>query len=189
MGTHAWSSVGIEEFLSADSRPSFVIEHPQNGSRKLNVVYRNDAFLREFSFSKVHGQKRPPPEDAYQESNASSFLCETYLWTVTIIRDRWRIVSRNACNHHKSTPREYASPNDQFREDPDLFLWKRNYKIHDWTAINIPPGISSWSKSLRAIDWSRTPLGPIARWPPQLRVMANLVCMDPNPAVLWWGQT
>ena len=195
MGSHTWSSIGGEELLNADSRPSFVIEDFQTGLSELRVVYRNHAFLQEFNVSKTWEQKRSLPEDAYREylehhePNAPSFLCGTYLWTVTSLRNRWSIVSANVCIHHTPDAQQYTPSKAQFQEDPQLALWKRNYKINDWTAITIPPTISPWSRSLRARDWSRTPLGPIATWPAQLRVMANLVCVDTNPAVLWWGET
>jgi PAS domain S-box-containing protein len=40
---------------------------------------------------------------------------------------------------------------------------------------------------LRAMDWSRHPLGPIAGWPPSLRTAVNL-CLDTrHPAAIWWG--
>jgi CheB methylesterase len=37
------------------------------------------------------------------------------------------------------------------------------------------------------IDWSRTPLGPVAHWSPVLRTVMRLVMDSPRPAGLLWG--
>ncbi|HLL87719.1 MAG TPA: PAS domain-containing protein, partial [Tepidisphaeraceae bacterium] len=38
-----------------------------------------------------------------------------------------------------------------------------------------------------AHDWSRTPLGPMARWPQCLRTTVAMVLAAPVPMALWWG--
>ncbi len=40
---------------------------------------------------------------------------------------------------------------------------------------------------IRAFDWSRTPLGPIARWPAEVRAMVQMVLASPVPMVVLWG--
>src|SRR5262249_21637649 len=40
---------------------------------------------------------------------------------------------------------------------------------------------------LRAIDWSRTPLGLLARWPVSLRTTLRLVLDSPMPMSVLWG--
>jgi signal transduction histidine kinase/CheY-like chemotaxis protein len=39
----------------------------------------------------------------------------------------------------------------------------------------------------RAIDWSRTPLGPPAAWPGSLRTVVGLILNSRHPMFLWWG--
>ena len=41
---------------------------------------------------------------------------------------------------------------------------------------------------IRAFDWSRTPLGPLADWPQSLRTAVGLLVAAPNPMVIMWGQ-
>ncbi len=41
---------------------------------------------------------------------------------------------------------------------------------------------------VRAFDWSKTSLGPIASWPANLRHKVNSVVNSPIPQVLMWGQ-
>ena len=38
-----------------------------------------------------------------------------------------------------------------------------------------------------AFDWSTTPLGPIERWSPALRIVVRILLSNRIPALLWWG--
>ncbi len=40
---------------------------------------------------------------------------------------------------------------------------------------------------VRSLDWSSTPLGPIASWPPSLRATVGTVLHSRHPMFLWWG--
>ncbi len=40
---------------------------------------------------------------------------------------------------------------------------------------------------MRAIDWTATPLGPIAQWPESLRTMVTVVLGNRFPMCIWWG--
>jgi hypothetical protein len=40
---------------------------------------------------------------------------------------------------------------------------------------------------LRSIDWRRTPLGPIARWPAGLQTLVSVMLGSRFPMLLWWG--
>jgi PAS domain S-box-containing protein len=40
---------------------------------------------------------------------------------------------------------------------------------------------------IRSLDWSRTPLGPIATWPPNLRTLVDLMLASRQPAYIGWG--
>ncbi len=40
---------------------------------------------------------------------------------------------------------------------------------------------------VRAYDWSRSPLGPIASWPDALIVLANAILGNSHPMLLFWG--
>ena len=40
---------------------------------------------------------------------------------------------------------------------------------------------------VKALDWSKTPLGPAASWSPILRATANLVLCSRHPMCLFWG--
>jgi signal transduction histidine kinase len=40
---------------------------------------------------------------------------------------------------------------------------------------------------MRAFDWSRTPLGPVARWPQSLRTSLNICLTSRFPIVIFWG--
>src|SRR4051812_7390328 len=40
---------------------------------------------------------------------------------------------------------------------------------------------------VRAFDWSHTPLGPMAHWPPALRTAVDICLNSPVPMFVWWG--
>ena len=60
-------------------------------------------------------------------------------------------------------------------------------KIFDWISHPRPENVTAFQKFILDIDWERSPLGPMEKWPPQLRQMVLLVVQDPSPAVVYWG--
>jgi signal transduction histidine kinase/CheY-like chemotaxis protein len=40
---------------------------------------------------------------------------------------------------------------------------------------------------IRAMDWSRTPIGPVDDWSPTLRTMVSFLLANRFPLLLWWG--
>ena len=40
---------------------------------------------------------------------------------------------------------------------------------------------------MRSIDWARTPLGPIERWPQSLRTSVSICLSSRFPILVWWG--
>ncbi len=57
---------------------------------------------------------------------------------------------------------------------------------------NAPP-ISSFSgggamgELMRSLDWNRTPLGPVERWPQSLRTSVSICLSSRFPILIWWG--
>src|SRR6516164_1811321 len=49
-------------------------------------------------------------------------------------------------------------------------------------------GGGEMGKRTRALDWSKTPVGPVETWPPSLKTAVS-VCLDSRfPIVIWWGK-
>lgn len=46
---------------------------------------------------------------------------------------------------------------------------------------------SVMADKVRALDWSKTPLGPIVNWPVSLRTAVGIVLDSPEVRVLLWG--
>src|SRR5689334_21127010 len=44
------------------------------------------------------------------------------------------------------------------------------------------------SMLIRSFDWSKTPLGPMDRWPTSLRTMVGVALRSRFPMALWWGR-
>ena len=50
------------------------------------------------------------------------------------------------------------------------------------------PGESSLAARMRDFDWQRTPLGPVRRWPQNLRVALGICLTSRFPMQVWWGR-
>jgi PAS domain-containing protein len=57
-------------------------------------------------------------------------------------------------------------------------------KIFDWISEPRPANITPFQQFILDIDWEKSPLGPMNKWPAQLRQMVLLVVQDPSPAVV-----
>jgi PAS domain S-box-containing protein len=42
---------------------------------------------------------------------------------------------------------------------------------------------------MRAVDWSKTPLGPVEQWPQSLRTCVRIVLSSRQPMFVWWGDS
>ncbi|HJQ98257.1 MAG TPA: hypothetical protein VJ826_08070, partial [Candidatus Polarisedimenticolaceae bacterium] len=49
------------------------------------------------------------------------------------------------------------------------------------------PGDSELATRMRALDWSRTDLGPPQQWPQNLRIAVSLCLTSRIPVVMYWG--
>ncbi|HTT82048.1 MAG TPA: ATP-binding protein, partial [Rhizomicrobium sp.] len=54
-------------------------------------------------------------------------------------------------------------------------------------SMNILAGGGEMGERIRALDWSRTPIGPIEEWSPTLRIMVSFMLANRFPLLLWWG--
>ena len=199
----AWASIGVKELLHADPRPTFVIDDQRPRVQALAVLYKNPAYLRRFGAGKIEDRSSMFTEETLQKSildqakDTQSFISVGYHWTTTLLHDHWLVVSGNCCGSvgydspdspsPKHNGHAHAKSKSSGHEVDQLVLMRRSYKVNDWTGSQAPLEISPWCLFLRSWDWSPTPFGPMSLWSPELRVMANLVCTNPNPAVLWWG--
>src|SRR3954452_5986169 len=43
-------------------------------------------------------------------------------------------------------------------------------------------------RRMRAIDWSKTTLGPVESWPQSLRTCVRIVLTSRQPMFVWWGK-
>src|SRR5881275_1643484 len=41
---------------------------------------------------------------------------------------------------------------------------------------------------IRAIDWSKTPLGPPENWPQSLKTCIRIILTSRQPMFVWWGK-
>ncbi len=62
-----------------------------------------------------------------------------------------------------------------------------NLPSEDPLKLAVVAGDSEMARLIRAYDWSRTPLGPIAGWPQSLRTSVNLILNSQHPMWIGWG--
>jgi signal transduction histidine kinase len=55
-------------------------------------------------------------------------------------------------------------------------------------AAEVFAGGGEMGQLMRAIDWSRTGLGPVETWPSALRTMVGVVLGSRFPMLMWWGE-
>ena len=60
-------------------------------------------------------------------------------------------------------------------------------KTLDWTSSDSTANLTPFQKFVCDVDWDASPLGPMAKWPAQLRQTVLLIIADPSPAVVYWG--
>jgi PAS domain S-box-containing protein len=59
---------------------------------------------------------------------------------------------------------------------------------HEIPAPSPPSDCGLTAARIRAMDWSRTPIGPIENWPESLRVAVDLCLIGRFPMHVWWGK-
>ncbi|WP_162055928.1 PAS domain-containing sensor histidine kinase [Pontibacter pamirensis] len=52
---------------------------------------------------------------------------------------------------------------------------------------NFPPGGGEMGAHIRSLDWSKTAVGPIEKWPQSLRTILSVIINSKFPMFLYWG--
>ena len=55
-------------------------------------------------------------------------------------------------------------------------------------ALSLFDGGGELGDRMRALDWSKTPLGPVERWPQSLKTCVRVVLTSRQPMFVWWGE-
>lgn len=56
-------------------------------------------------------------------------------------------------------------------------------------AVSVDPfvGGGEMGALMRSLDWSQTPVGPVASWPQSLRTALSILLSSHHPVLIWWG--
>ncbi|KAF9728826.1 hsp90-like protein [Paraphaeosphaeria minitans] len=140
---------------------------------------------------------------------ADAYLFSDHLWWATTIAvGRYRAVSgvstaflRQEEFGHKRphsdasiNMREQNKPKSMPQYLPDRLPTRNemapasSFGPFDYTQDPPCQNMSDHVLYFRSIDWSSTPLGPMASWSPQLRCVVNMILNDHYHAVLFWGE-
>lgn len=206
------ADIGLLEMLKEDQRPSCIVDLDHIADEQLpRICFRNARFDAEYDFeAPSHKPNATDDERLYFRNWALSrltqdapisFNCHGLSWIATFVRKRWKVIQA-------TTPASFNDDSDSDASHHDLkhagvkrnlpkgsseahHEWLRalmqQANPHDWTAATKPRKASDHIQFLRNWNWFNTPLGPMENWSPRLRLMANLISSDPNPAVMFWG--
>lgn len=103
--------------------------------------------------------------------NGDSFQYGSVLWHATVVQSRWHVFTGMPLRNNVSTPR-YTTPRKMNEFDMALELGcvsPEHYAL------------------LQSVDWSKTSLGPIDEWPPELCHAVPLILLNPEPSCIMWG--
>jgi hypothetical protein len=204
--------VGLLELLKEDQRPSCVVDLDflVDGESLPRICYRNARFTEDYDFEARGNTTTTEDERLYFRSWGLSRItqdarptinCHGLSWIATTIHERWKVIQGTTTTNFNDDSDSDASHHDLkhagvLRNLPKgssgaHHEWLRGMmqkaSPHDWTAAIRPRKLTDHVLFLRNWDWANTPLGPIESWSPRLRLMVNLITVDPNPAVLFWG--
>jgi hypothetical protein len=195
--------VGILELLECDPRPTFVLDAKLVKSSRDHAtvpVYWNAAmtFINTgYQLQALTGQadmNETGAEECAAFARFQSWILNSlkakgipfsycnFSWTEAFVANRWRVISGtpqddNMLLRPPQPDGAMLSPRTSRNKTPTF----------DWTDDVPPKKLSSHVAWARSIDWSRTPLGPMSNWSPQIRSNASLVMQDPRPAVAFYG--
>ena len=72
-------------------------------------------------------------------------------------------------------------------QSASILLSAPDKAVADWTVVKPKGVLSAHVEFARSVKWSNTPLGPMEKWSPEFRQLANLCMNNPHPAALFWG--
>lgn len=56
------------------------------------------------------------------------------------------------------------------------------------SALALFDGGGELGQRMRALDWSKTALGPVSRWPQSLKTCVRIILTSRQPMFVWWGE-
>lgn len=191
-------AVNLLEFLERDPRPTFILDTAVSKAlpRELFIspVYCNPSLnsfnrgqlldaIKSNDYMDFNRWAATAHHDTSQSCSSEYFVSYGFVWTRSWVKSRWSVISGLMIGVASGMlPETSKAINAQ-----PITRTSVSQNSFDWTGELPPARTTPHIEFTRSIDWSRTPLGPMAKWSSQLRSTANLVMYDPRPAVIFWG--
>lgn len=199
-GASSFLDLGLHDFLEADTRPTFVLDIRSISQPQLRPVYVNKAFTtledlpKDFLGAEAHDSKQAAQDNAFYEwiistTEGESYDFASHRWHRFDVHQSWRVLRSMGpiavLNVSTLPSRSRQVSGARAPGTKPVFSARRSL---DWTD-HLPPAIlSDHVKLFREHDWESTPMGPMHRWPYQLRNMLNMVMANPSAAAVFWGE-
>jgi PAS domain-containing protein len=197
------------DLLQADPLPTFVLDQGDGATfTKLQsrVVFQNEAFDARYEHHRAVASgvlewatsAKPPAEFQDGQHVWQQFGLGSQLRVVRCIisqNDKGETpqqtdsIGNETASHQRTVVRTKDKSDSGAREHIENASTLDKTSI-DWTDLTLPYitlNTTPFIQDLKAVDWSRTPLGPISGWPRQLRAFAFTLMTDANPSVLFGG--
>ncbi|KAH0340028.1 histidine kinase, partial [Aureobasidium melanogenum] len=195
------------EFLSDDDRPTFLIEVLSSNVAVPHiprVVFQNAAFT---SFL-----ERTVTKDSYDDwlrslstsvaipSNRPVKPFGGRAWSSKRFRNAWRVVYCSQWEDDRrldSVAEASTEPDTPSHEDSDMADSEHDHhsswsdaqgQIIDWTRFPSKVRQSTWIDFIKTYPFEKTYLGPMSRWPDELRRLAVQIMFSPFPRMVYWGE-
>ncbi|KAH6984305.1 hypothetical protein BKA56DRAFT_580868 [Ilyonectria sp. MPI-CAGE-AT-0026] len=121
------------------------------------------------------------------ESNLAEPIVEGSSATGTTLAASYRQPPSTRTTWGRQISKTSSSDIGRSSSSGSVVLGRPEKAVVDWTVTR-PRGIlSPHIEIARSVDWASTPLGPMEKWTPELRQVANLCMNNPHPASIFWG--
>jgi PAS domain S-box-containing protein len=104
-----------------------------------------------------------------------------------IVRLQSKEVEAAACVAKSDLARDLISLLDKLITGQPGRQWDHKRPVEKPTPLAWLKGTGEMVDLIRAKNWAETPIGPVERWSPALRMMIGFLVANRFPLLLWWG--
>ncbi|KAH6697049.1 virulence sensor protein bvgS [Plectosphaerella plurivora] len=202
-------AMGLVDLLEVDPRASFVVALPEalDPPSPTSVAYSNPALTKDSALLDVLVSVSSSLDvDAFWRwirgqgnDTSSTFSFRGSLWTKITLQSKWVVVSRNdhQASAETSQPENTAQTKTSAPPTPaatliqDMILDKptaqRVASEPGLKLASLAADLEPFFEVIEAVDWSKTPLGPMAKWPTLLQQTYSQLLCSSQPGAIYWG--
>lgn len=206
----------LVELLQCDPRATFVVDLSTGSATRSSLCFANAVLTADTALYRtvvqavashhgkfwrwiVDGTTGPGGDPGTYMNNGSGVTNNSALfmdayWTRSVYRRRYVIVG---CNEQRQPPT--TRPHTHMPRDGSHALLRPDAQADNHDSLSADFAVPSltfddqeepeepYVLTINSLDWSTTPLGPMASWPAHLTQTFNQVLADSRPMAIYWG--